>query len=338
MLLTIVVPCYNAEPHMRRCLDSLLKADIASMEILIINDGSTDGTGAVADSYAHQCPGRVRVFHQENGGHGAGVMKGLEHAQGRFFKVVDSDDWIDPAALQWVLDRLSVQDQVKCPDIVFCQYTRHHQASGRERTTGYAPAFPTDRVFSWGEAGRLKEYQRLMMHAMFFRTELLRQCDLRLPRHTFYVDLLIADLPLLYAKTMIYWDVSPYQYLVGQAQQSVNMHNVIRNIDNMLLVISRLLERYRERQPMLEPLQDRLFLQELAFAAAIASVHLMMSRTPQAREKLKSFWQTLELEDPILYRKLRGYLTGLLASSRTPLGQGLARLVYWLVDKAYHIN
>ena len=90
-LITFAVPCYNSEAYMRGCVDSLL-AGGERVEIIIIDDGSTDATGAIADEYASQYPTIVKVVHQENGGHGEGINQGVKNATGIYFKVVDSDD------------------------------------------------------------------------------------------------------------------------------------------------------------------------------------------------------------------------------------------------------
>lgn len=335
MLLTLAVPCYNAAAHMHRCLDSLLAVQ-ASMEIIIINDGSTDNTGAVADAYARSFPDYVRVVHQQNGGHGAGVMAGLALAKGLFFKVVDSDDWLDTDALRAILTRLAALAGEKPPDLVVCNYTRHHQ--GKVRMIRYSRAFPRDHTFTWQGAGVLKAHQHLMMHALIFRTALLRQCDLQLPRHTYYVDILITHIPLLYAKTMHYCDVSLYQYLTGQAQQSVNVHNVIRNIDHMLRVTDILIDAYLSRQSALEAAQRQMLLSGISLTTGIASVHLMMSGEADANDTLHRFWEGIRRKDAGLYAQIRGTPVGFLAGTRSPFGHWVSRCIYRIVDSLFHIN
>ena len=95
-LITFTVPCYNSEAYMDKCIHSLLPAGNEA-EIILVDDGSTDATGAIADRYAAEYPDMIRVIHQENGGHGEGVNQGIRNATGRYFKVVDPDDWLDEA-------------------------------------------------------------------------------------------------------------------------------------------------------------------------------------------------------------------------------------------------
>ena len=112
---SFVVPCYNSQEYMRKCIDSLLEGK-DDVEIIIVDDGSTDETGRIADEYANNYPKIVKVVHQENGGHGEGINTGLRVATGRYFKVVDSDDWVDIDAYKTLLKKIihiQMVDQTK---------------------------------------------------------------------------------------------------------------------------------------------------------------------------------------------------------------------------------
>ena len=101
-LLSVAVPCYNSQEYMRNCVDSLL-AGGELVEILIVDDGSKDDTGKIADEYAAKYPTIVKAIHQENGGHGEAVNAGIRNATGLYFKVVDSDDWVNEEAYHAIL-------------------------------------------------------------------------------------------------------------------------------------------------------------------------------------------------------------------------------------------
>lgn len=105
--LSFVVPCYNSESYMARCIESLLPGG-EDVEIIIIDDGSKDKTVEIADAYQKQYPDLVKVIHKENGGHGSGVNAGLACARGVYFKVVDSDDWLDGTAYQKLLEKSDI--------------------------------------------------------------------------------------------------------------------------------------------------------------------------------------------------------------------------------------
>ena len=124
--LTLTVPCYNSESYMERCVDSLLEGG-DDVEIILVDDGSTDRTGEIADGYAAQYPDIVRVIHKENGGHGSGVNAGMALASGVYFKVVDSDDWLDAEAYHRLLAALRFWSRCENkPDLIVCNYVYDH--------------------------------------------------------------------------------------------------------------------------------------------------------------------------------------------------------------------
>lgn len=150
--LTITVPCYNSEQYLARCLDSLVTGG-EHVEILVVDDGSTDRTGEIAEDYAKCYPGIVTAIHKENGGHGSGVNLGLSLATGRYLKVVDSDDWLDEAAYQKLLARLSdwCESGAVMPDLVICDYTYNHLDEGIKKEMCYDNVFPKERLCTWKE-------------------------------------------------------------------------------------------------------------------------------------------------------------------------------------------
>ena len=105
-LITFAVPCYNSAAYMDHCVETLLAAG-EDAEIILVDDGSTkDDTPAKCDQWAEKHPDIIRAIHQENGGHGEGVNQGIRNARGLYYKVVDSDDWLDTAALAKVMAKL----------------------------------------------------------------------------------------------------------------------------------------------------------------------------------------------------------------------------------------
>ena len=195
-LITFAVPCYNSQDYMRRCIDTLLTGG-EKVEIIIVNDGSKDRTGEIADEYAAKYPTIVKAVHQENQGHGQGVNVGLAHATGEFYKVVDSDDWLDTEALKEVLDRIEKWRINQTPvDMLVCNYIYDHLYEGRQQQIHYRNVFESGSLCNWHEIGRFLPTQYLIMHALIFKTEVLRKSGVELPKHTFYVDNIFAYQPL----------------------------------------------------------------------------------------------------------------------------------------------
>ena len=204
--LTVTVPCYNSESYLERCVESLLK-ERDGLEIILVDDGSTDRTGQLADQYARAYPDVVRVVHKKNGGHGSGVNAGLMLANGIYFKVVDSDDWLDEAAFHKLMSVLRFwcrTKEEKRPDLVVCNYVYDHLEEGKTKAVRYGNLFPEQKICRWDEIGCFSPEQYLVMHALIFRTGVLYDCGLKLPEHTFYVDNLFANCPLPFVQRIYY--------------------------------------------------------------------------------------------------------------------------------------
>ena len=240
--ITFAVPCYNSQDYMRRCVDSLL-AGGRDVEIILINDGSSDDTGRIADEYQLRYPDIVRAVHKPNGGHGSGVNKGLELARGLYYKVVDSDDWLDAGAYRMLLGRIRelcgggrAEFVEGIPDLFVCNYVYDHLDEGRKRNMDYRNIFPADEMCGWNDIGRFRPSQYLIMHALMFRTDVLRASGVKLPEHTFYVDNLFSYQPLPFAERIYYMDIDLYHYYLGRDDQSVNEKVLMKRIDQQIRV------------------------------------------------------------------------------------------------------
>ena len=202
-LITFAVPCYNSAAYMDHCVQTLLTGG-EDIEIILVDDGSTkDDTPAICDRYAAQYPDIVRAVHQENGGHGEGVNQGLRKARGLYYKVVDSDDWLDEASLAKALSKLREFSKMPQPvDLLICNYVYEHVEDNTQKVMRYTNVFPENRIFGWKDIGRFRSSQYLLMHSVIYRTQLLRDCGIELPKHTFYVDNIFVYQPLPYVKTL----------------------------------------------------------------------------------------------------------------------------------------
>lgn len=219
-LLSFAIPCYNSKDYMEHCIESILPGG-DDVEIIIVDDGSKDETAAIADRYAAEYPDIVKAVHQENGGHGEAVNTGLKNATGKYFKVVDSDDWVDLDSYKKILDKLREFEQENTQiDMLLANYVYEKEGAKRKkvmRQTG----FPRNEIFTWSDIKHIYKGHYILMHSVIYRTELLRSCGLKLPKHTFYVDNIYVYKPLPYVRTMYYLDVDFYRYFIGRDDQSV---------------------------------------------------------------------------------------------------------------------
>ena len=154
-LLSVAVPCYNSQAYMRNCVDSLLEGGDL-VEILIVDDGSKDDTGKIADEYAAKYPNIVKAIHQENGGHGEAVNTGIRNATGLYFKVVDSDDWVNAEAYHAILDKLQeITGGPQVLDMMISNFVYEKQGAKRKKVMKYTKYMPEGRIFTWKEMGKM---------------------------------------------------------------------------------------------------------------------------------------------------------------------------------------
>lgn len=332
--ITFAVPCYNSENYMRRCVDSLLIGG-KDVEIILIDDGSSDRTAQIADEYEIEYPDIVRVVHKENGGHGSSVNKGLELANGIYYKVVDSDDWFDKESYQKLLVKLKAFTGER-PDLIVCNYVYDHLDEGIKKSMDYKNVFPIEKQCTWDEIGKFYPSQYLIMHSLMFQTKVLRESEVKLPEHTFYVDNLFSYKPLPYAETIYYMDIDLYHYYLGRDDQSVNEKVLMKRIDQQILVTDLVtrsvdLAEVKKIHPKLEAYMVR----NISIMLTISSIHLLLIDTADSYKKRKDMWSHVKEYNEALYYRLRfrtlsgfTYLPGKIGASLTIGGYRLAKKVY----------
>ena len=336
-LLSIAVPCYNSEAYMRNCIESLLPGG-EEVEILIVDDGSTkDATPQIADEYAAKYPGIVKVIHQENRGHGGAVNTGIENATGMYFKVVDSDDWVDPGAYHKIMK--AIEKIVKGPDTVDCifsNYVYEKEGSEKKRIMRYLKSFPQDMVFGWDTMKPLGPAHYVLMHSVIFRTELLRECGMKLPEHTFYVDNLYAFVPFPYVKRMYYVNASFYRYYIGRPDQSVQEDVMIKRIDQQINVNNLMIDYMSEQR--LSGNCKKYMTHALSIIMIVTSMMLIRMETPEALERKTELWKRLRDKCPGIYNDIRYTIMGRAMHAWGKGGRKLVQYGYRLVNKFYGFN
>ncbi len=311
-LLSFAVPCYNSAAYMDKCIESLLKGG-EDVEIIIIDDGSTDDTARIADDYASRYPSVIKAVHQENGGHGCAVNTGIEYATGLYFKVVDSDDWVKEDAYMEILSALrSLTGGEQVLDMFISNFVYEKTGENRHKVMRYRHALPQGEMFTWQEVRHFHKGQYILMHSVIFRTKLLRECGLKLPEHTFYVDNLYVFEPLPSVRNMYYLDVNFYRYYIGRPDQSVNEEIMISRIDQQLKVNRLMIDYIIEKKSQIAANKKlyQYMISYLDIITTISSILLIRSGTAENLEKKGELWEYLKKKDWRLYRKLRYGLLG----------------------------
>ena len=339
-LLSVAIPSYNSEAYMRKCIESLLVGG-EDVEILIVNDGSTDGTGTIADGYAARYPSIVKAIHKENGGHGSAVNAGLEHATGLYFKVVDSDDWVKESAYLKILEVLrDITTGDSGLDMLISNFVYEKEGEKKHKVMRYRHALPQDRIFTWNEVKHFHKGQYILMHSVIFRTRLLKECGLHLPEHTFYVDNIFVFEPLPFVKNMYYLDVNFYRYYIGREGQSVNEEIMLSRVDQQIRVNKIMIDYLAENKARVltrRKLKNYMF-NYLEIITVISSILLIRAGTEEALEKKQELWQYIKQKDMGRYVRLR---YGVLGNSMNLPGKGGRKISvegYKLCRRFYKFN
>jgi glycosyltransferase involved in cell wall biosynthesis len=340
-LITFVVPCYNAAAYMDRCIESILAGArnfLDRIELIIVDDGSdADDTAAKADEWQARHPAVIRAIHQSNGGHGEAVNTGLDNATGRYFKVVDADDWLDDEALTLALVRLKWLAASNL-DLLITNYVYEKIDEGKRTAIRYAGVLPEGRIFGWSEVGTFKPQQNLLMHAVIYRTELLRNIGLRLPAHTFYVDNIFVYVPLPATRSLFFLDIDLYRYCIGREDQSVNEAMMIRRVDQQLRVTRIMIDAFHLRKDVENVRLRKYMIHYLTMMMAVCSVFLRLSGLEDADQQRRAIWAYLKEKDPTVYPKIRGGLLGLGANLPGRAGCALSLSGYRLARKIFRFN
>ncbi len=223
-LLTIVIPSYNVEKTLRETVESMLVPDAALrclLDILIVNDGSKDGTLALARQLEADNPGVVRVWNKENGGHGSTINVGIDYGYGKYLKVVDGDDWLDTDALEKYLKILQKTDA----DVVATDYY-HYYMSSKKQSVVKSSRLSYGQTMDFSD---IWDKYTFFMHSLAVKTMLLREQPYRIDEHCFYVDVEFDTLVALVVKSVLYVDLKLYVYRLEQAAQSVSVQGWIRH-------------------------------------------------------------------------------------------------------------
>lgn len=336
-LLSVAVPCYNSQDYMNHCVETLLTGG-AEVEILIIDDGSTDRTAAIADGLQQSYPDIIRVVHQENAGHGGAVMTGLAHAQGVYFKVVDSDDWVDVDAFRRVLDTLREFAAMEYPvDLLVSNYIYDKVGVTHKKVIRYGSALPENRILYWDNVKKFHKGQYMLMHALIYRTELLRESGLDLPKHTFYVDNLFAYTPLAAVWTLYYLNVDLYHYFIGREDQSVQEATMIRRIDQQIRVNKLMMEQVDLRTVQNEQQRQYMF-NYLEIVTSVSTILLIRAGTEEHLQKKEELWNFIRSNYPWVYPRLRHSALGISLNLPGKTGRRVSVAGYKISQRVFGFN
>ena len=230
-ILSVCIPSYNMEKYLSRNLDSFIASGcLEELELIVVNDGSNDRTLEIANKFQSRFPDTVIIIDKSNGHYGSCVNVSLKIASGKYFRIVDADDWVDADALGKVLQilpRIST-------DVVYTKFNNYYEKEGK----AYLNEDPSDMI--WNEASSLDTIRfdkYVHMHQITYRTDFLRSIDYIQTEGVCYTDTEYVFKPLVCAKDIFCIDVSLYQYFIGRNDQSMSPNVLMKNFMHLYKVL-----------------------------------------------------------------------------------------------------
>ena len=305
-LLTVTVPAYNADPWLEYNLNSLCQKDcLEDLEIIVVDDGSADRTGEIAESFAARYPDTVRVIHKENGGHGSGVNTGIREARGKYFKVVDADDWVEEESFRTLVQYLKTADD----DIVSSGFLW-----AKDNGSGYPATFPVEAEFKepfkgvrYRETYRFEEIAEqlyLKIHNLTYRTALLKEHGIELDEHCYYVDTEYITYPIPFVETVSFLPDFVYRYRINRAGQSMSLKQMQKYAENYDRVLQSLLSFYDSGTVKECSEKKRRYIANIIARTAAARIRIFLSMPAckENKEAMVRFDENLKKEHPEIYR------------------------------------
>ena len=316
-LLSVVVPSYNASKYLDFNLQSFLRPSVPEkLEVIVVDDGSTDDTARIADAYHEKYPETIKVIHKENGGHGSGINAGLRAATGKYFKVVDADDWVDHEALERLLDYIAsfdaaaanadtdidaaqVQADVKarardkavsCPDVIYNNYywrltDEAKSPDAYERKTEFTEPFSGVEYRKVYDFESIADRCYVKMHNMTIRTDILREHQIHIDERCYYVDMEYILYPVPYVETIAFLPEFLYQYQIGRQGQSMDPAKMQRNATQYDHVLASIYAYYDAHCRDIEQPNRKKYIDRLISRFYASRIKILLSMPDASRRK-----------------------------------------------------
>lgn len=329
--LSIAIPCYNSADYVHHCVDTLLSC-AEDVEIIIVDDGSTDATPQIADKYANDFPQAVKVVHQPNGGHGEAINSGLKVATGKYFKVVDSDDWVDEGALAELVQE--IKNQTSEVDMFVTNYVYTHADGTPNNVIDYRKEFKNGKACVWNDTRKFRLSRYISLHSVTFKTELLRSCGVVCPKHTFYEDNYFVYIPLKHVESFRYLDVDLYRYFIGREGQSVQGDIFARRYAQQLFVSELIYCKFNLSDEIkLNKKRGKCLYHNCRMLMSIATAAARLNGSEEAEKDIREMWDRCVAHDKRIGKKLKYRTPIALQLLHGKGGRNIANFLYGVTRK-----
>lgn len=313
-VLTIVIPTYNMEKYLHRCLDSL-KVDSSLMdilEVLVINDGSKDSSSQIAHEYEKEFPNTFRVIDKENANYGSCINRGIDEASGKYFKILDADDWYDCGELSKLLQTLKnkVEDGI---DVFYTNFT-YHNFNTNVDTKHEFTIVEYGKVYQLGNIDFVNspDWFMMKMYSVAIRTEILRQIELRLDTGISYTDNEYMYFPYSHINNVCFLNLNVYQYFIGREGQTIGAKITEKHLNAVLKIANRTVDDYIQRVENVKSENHKKAMTQMAVERCVAYFDqaLSMPKTASLNDSIKGLYSKVK-ENKILLQNVQKKSKGL---------------------------
>ena len=302
-ILSFIIPSYNSQKYLDTVIPSLIdESVIDKLDIIIVNDGSTDDTISVANKYCKKYPNSIRLINQENKGHGGALNTGCANAKGKYLKVIDADDWIETKNLAKFVEKLEKIDS----DVVLTHhYTIDVSTNEIKKWMSYPQIF--EKAYSFDDVMQCYDVfdRSLTFHGITYNTDFYHNYAMKLSEHVFYEDHEYATVPCCYAKSITPIDMFIYDYRIGDVEQSVSDVNQLKRLNHIETVLDRLISVYEKPEHSLSD-SGREYLctkTQAVLLAYIKTVLLIEKNKKFGRQKASEIMAMVEKRMPSTFEK-----------------------------------
>lgn len=304
-LLTIMMPCYNVEAYLNKGLSTLASKKFEdALEVLIIDDGSTDRTAEIASKYVQEYPKIFRLVQKENGGHGSAINEGIRQAKGKYFRILDGDDWVLTEQLGELLERLLKIHA----DLVVDKRCEVHMVTGEKnhiplpvhelegQTLLQNVAYPFEHLCSMEAVSRY-----FMIHNFSVKTELLRAHKVTVLEGVFYEDSEYVLKATSICKTITFVDLEIYQYMIGNVNQSVSTENFVKRFEHFHKVTCEMLAYEKENKRKISSQQVQQYMTRRCRTVVLTEYYIALiydTDRKRGRQRGKMLYRLLQKEYP----------------------------------------
>lgn len=334
-LITFVVPSYNSENYLHYALDSLISGG-DEIEVLIIDDGSKDNTLKIAKQYEEKYPNIFRAIHQENTGHGGVINNGIKIATGKYFKVLDSDDWVDTNSLKEILSFIRNDDE---PDLILTNYTYYQGRENRGKTIRFNRFIKERTKVTFNDVKRFALQDNITLHSAMYKTEIIKKANVSLPCHMSYEDNLFVYYPLPYVKKLIYFNLSLYSYLIGRVGQSMEQKNLLKRYADFIYCGEKVFNLYDiTKYKKTDKGLYRIMLHHLVLNCMFVAIYSRTNGSKEAKLAYKKFKQNARKNNKKQFKTVNRSFGYWVLSRPTFIGYIQMKINVWIAHKVVKYN